>query len=987
MPAVFAAIGAAIGGQAGAFLIMYSTQLATAAYVLGTAAFSNAQRSRARRQALAQYNAAQVDRLANVASTTGKRQLVLGRCRVGGDVFFRGSVGAHNEKFVMAVAMAGHEIDAVEQIWFNDQAVTLDVDGWVQDEPYARTTRETRTLYSSLNQPAPAAPTEAVAGTIRQIDGADGGSGQTTFQIDVFTSYARVRWQLGTEDQAAHPQLLADFPTLWTADHRARGVAYLVVELFYDETAFPSGIPNVTATVRGARCFDPRTSTTVFTENPAIQARHVLLHPYFGKRTSLTAAEEARMVAAANACDVSHNYGAGAVPMYRSAYVCEFGTAARDVLDDLAQAMGGQWAHAAGEFHIRAGVYTAPVMSLTAADLATTTRAEDGSESSQPVAISTHRARVDKLNSITPVVWDAAQSYQRTPLTPLAPAALVAADGAVLSQEVDMPAVFYGQQAQHVAGISLRDARDPLIISAPFTLRAWPLELFDTVALTMPRYGWSSKPFTVLGRSLNADGRVDLTLKETAAAIYQPDASFVPSGYAQNTALPDPWNIAAPVLYTPESGTAHLLLQADGTVVSRVRVSWAPVADVSVLQAGGLLLEWAPLLGDGQPLAWQALPLINPADGGAYIADAQDGARIVIRARLRNSLALGNWSLVQYHTVVGKTEPPPPFDVFDIRAQPDGTRQYNYGYTTTQRPVDWQGAEIRYLPGTVGSPVWESMAPLQDDQTFYTASPVELNAPLEGTWTFACRSRDTTGNISTALVRSITLARRRSGSTYQEVPHDPAWPGTLSSLVRVGAVLEAASATTWATLPSTWDAWTQWAVSPASTGNYITPGVDLETVVAGQVDATVQALGTVTVELSTSANGATWGAWQPAANVFTARWVRLRITVAATGPAPLATLQRLEWRVSAEIQREYLNDVVISGLTGLYRLGTGDVRAPITGTYVVIRNATATVQDSRAGAWTVTRVDKSTTTGPRFRFYLDGVLTDPQFTDFEIEGI
>lgn len=339
------------------------------------------------------------------------------------------------------------------------------------------------------------------------------------------------------------------------------------------------------------------------------------------------------------------------------------------------------------------------------------------------------------------------------------------------------------------------------------------------------------------------------------------------------------------------------------------------------------------------------------------------------------------------YDVQGLREPPPPFDVFNVLAQPDGTRQFNFSYTTTPRPLDWEGAEIRYLPGTVASPVWDSMAPLQDDQTFYTASPVELNAPLEGTWTFACRSRDTTGNVSMPLVRSITLARRRSGSTYQEVPHDPAWPGTLSSLVRVAGVLEAASATTWATLPSTWDAWTPWAVSPAASGSYITPGLDLETVVAGQVDATVQALGAVTVELSTSADGTTWGAWQPAANVFTARWVRLRITVAANGPAPLATLQRLEWRVSAEIQREYLNDVVISGLTGLYRLGTGDVRAPIARTYLVIRNAVATVQDSRAGSWTVTRVDKSTTTGPRFQFYLNGTLTDPQFTDFEIEGI
>lgn len=339
------------------------------------------------------------------------------------------------------------------------------------------------------------------------------------------------------------------------------------------------------------------------------------------------------------------------------------------------------------------------------------------------------------------------------------------------------------------------------------------------------------------------------------------------------------------------------------------------------------------------------------------------------------------------YDVLGLREPPPPFDVFSVLAQPDGTRQYNFAYTSTQPPVDWAGAEIRYLAGTHLAPEWAAMEPLQDERTFYTASPVELNAPLEGDWTFACRSRDTTGNTSSLLVRTITLAKRRSGSTYQEVPHDPAWPGALASLVRVGGELEAASATTWATLPATWDAWTQWAMSPAASGSYTTPGLDLETTIAGQVDAIVQALGTTTVELSTSADGSTWGAWVPASDVFTARWVRLRVTVAATAGAPLATLQRLEWRVSAEVKREYINDVVPSSLAGAYRIGTGDVRAPIEKTYTVIRAATATVQDSRAGSWTVTRVDKSTTTGPRFRFYLGAVLTDPQFVDFDIEGI
>jgi hypothetical protein len=85
-------------------------------------------------------------------------------------------------------------------------------------------------------------------------------------------------------------------------------VAYLICEFDYDETAFPSGLPNVSAIIRGAKLYDPRTATTVWSENPALMVRHVLTHPQFGKRTSMTAAEDARITAAANACDASTVY-------------------------------------------------------------------------------------------------------------------------------------------------------------------------------------------------------------------------------------------------------------------------------------------------------------------------------------------------------------------------------------------------------------------------------------------------------------------------------------------------------------------------------------------------------------------------------------------------------------------------------------------------------------------------------------------------------
>ena len=1013
--AVSGAIAVSTAVAIGSFVATYGSAILLA----GSLAYSASKQRRAARQARSQYNAAQVDRTVTVGGTTQPRLLLMGRVRVGGFVAFRGSVGAYKEKFVMLVALAGHELDAVEQIYLNDTPVTLDAGGWVQTAPYAlsrtETARKAFTAGASTltldHDPLPGSITVTV-----KVDQSDRGRVKTEsllftvsgrvvtlsagpwvppnalsspaplvdYQHTTLTSKARITVHLGAPGQAADAGVIADFPPLWTADHPGDDTAYLKCEYWYDETAYPSGMPAVTAVVRGARIFDPRTATTAWSDNPALMQRHTLLHPYFGKRAALTAAEEARIVAAANACDIAHSYGEGAVPMFRAGIAVPYGTAARDVLDDLAQAMGGQWAYAQGEFHTRAGVYTAPVLSLGEADLAVVRRDADGSTSRRAISISPHTERVSKVNTITPRIWDAAQGSQLVTLAPVSAPALVARDGAELVQELQLPAISYAQQAQHVCGILLRDSRDPLTVTLPFKLTAYRVELFDVIALTLARYGWTAKPFVVLSRSWDVGGGLLLTLKETAAAIYQPDAAFVASGYAQNTSLSNPWEIEPPTVLSITSGTSELQLQADGTVLTRVRVAWAPVQDLQVLQGGAVELQWAAL--GGTDLQWSTVTA-NPYETSAYIAGAADGAMLLLRLRTRSPLAVSDWGPQQSHAVVGQTEPPPAFDFFEIKAQPDGTRQYNFGYTTTPQPVDWLGAEIRYLAGTHAAPAWAAMERLQDDATHYTASPVELNAPLEGEWTFACRSIDRSRNLSPALVRTITLSRRRSGSTYAEVPHDAAWPGTLASMVRVGDVLEAASATTWATLPATWDAWTSWAVSPAANGSYTTPGLDLEATIAGQVDATVQALGTTTVELSTSADGSTWSAWGPASEVFTARWVRLRVTVAATGPAPLATLQRLEWRISSEVKREYLNDVVPATLAGAYRIAVGDVRAPIEKTYTVIRAATATVQDSRAGTWSVTRVDKDTTTGPRFRFYLGAVLTDPQFVDFDIEGI
>ncbi|MDM0024069.1 phage tail protein [Variovorax saccharolyticus] len=733
--------------------------------VMGSLALSHYQKRKAERAARAEFDASQVDRLANVPSTVAPRELVLGKVRKGGHVFFRGSTGIFKETFVSCIALAAHEIDDVEQIYFNGEPIDVDGSGNVLTAPFARFFTETagqQMFTTTATLPANYTPGSAfvvrtkvggsqadainesvpysISGSTLSIDTPDLTFTYTLgYQTTTLFSLAVIRWYLGAPGQASDARLQQLFPGVWTPAHRADGIAYLICEFRYDETAMPSGLPNVTARIRGAKVYDPRSGLTAFTENPALMMRHVILHPQFGKRTSVSAAEDARLVAAANACDTAINYGTGSVAMYRAATVMPFGATARDALDDLAQAMGGQWAYAAGEFFARAGVYQAPVLALGDADLAVVQRAGDGSTSQNPITISTHRPRNDKINTVVARIWDQAAGYVQTPIAPYRSDALVAADGAELLQEVTMPAVFYAAQAYHVAGIMLRDSRDPLTVTLPFKLTAYPVQLFDSVTLTLARYGWVAKEFQVLGRTFLADGVVQLTLKETAAAIYQYGAGFVPSGYASNSVLPKPWEIAPPVLTSVSSGTSELIVQSDGTIVTGVRVTWALVPDMTVQSGGNVELQYM-VWPDG---AWRSITVPGGDTQGVF-SGVPDGVVIVIRARSRNSLAVSDWGTQWWHAVIGKTEPPPNIEEMTISGSV-------LSWNLPRRVPDLAGFIFRFHYGN--NLDWGSATPLHTG--VITQSPYDLATRPSGVVTIMGKALDTTGNESPATANIV----------------------------------------------------------------------------------------------------------------------------------------------------------------------------------------------------------------------------------------
>src|SRR4030065_2704222 len=95
---------------------------------------------------------------------------------------------------------------------------------------------------------------------------------------------------------------------------------------------------------------------------------------------------------------------------------------------------------------------------------------------------------------------------------------------------------------------------------------------------------------------------VDPTRGETAAGVYDWNSGEETLiDLAPNTNLPNPNVIDKPENLTAASGTQHLYLRNDGTVFSRVQLTWTPTTDANGLSDGFFEIEYrkqASLVGD-----------------------------------------------------------------------------------------------------------------------------------------------------------------------------------------------------------------------------------------------------------------------------------------------------------------------------------------------------------------------------------------------------
>jgi hypothetical protein len=127
----------------------------------------------------------------------------------------------------------------------------------------------------------------------------------------------------------------------------------------------------------------------------------------------------------------------------------------------------------------------------------------------------------------------------------------------------------------------LQQQREQVTVSGRFGLRAFQVQVGDTVTITNPRLGWTNKEFEVVTWTFTLTQdmalEVQMTLRETSSAVYvsTPGAVFE----ANNTALPSPFlNVAPQNLQAVTSA----FIATDGTYVNSIDVTWDAANDAFV---------------------------------------------------------------------------------------------------------------------------------------------------------------------------------------------------------------------------------------------------------------------------------------------------------------------------------------------------------------------------------------------------------------------
>lgn len=749
---LFLTVGVAHADPVTSFLatkIIAGITIGQVLFTVGSMIYGASQQRRAEKKAKEEeqrrkdaYNAGLRDRLTQIASEV-PHTYIYGRARVGSAVVAIFSSGSRDEYKHLVCVHAAHECDAFEE-WYigGKKLAALDGSGWVTAAPFFTTS--THDVWESHAVPEFTLAHDPVPGSVyvyTQVR--DEGTVQcqftidgrnvvvtpppfATFPLDVSYQYTQgnpfvnVRTHLGTGDDPADAYLMSVTGGQWPATAVLRGYCYSVITLNLNEPEFQGGLPTIETVIRGRKLYDPRTETTAWSQNPPLVIRDYLTSEIC--KVDADDIPDDAVIAAANVCDEEHAFG----KRYTFNGSITSDQSKNDVLEGMAQSMAG--GICSTTWDMWAGKYVAPIMALSQDDIV------------GELAITPGLSHADIYNGVKGQFCSPENNYVINDFKPYQNAAYVAADGGdELWSNIDFPYTNSLQRVHNLCRIFVEDQRNGYTVKGLFKVKTWRLRPGSRVTLTSALFGWSSKVFRITDKKDNPSGMVELTMKEDGESIWDFADAVVPDE-TPNTNLPDPFYVPKIASVTCQSGT-NLLIAKDGTVISRVQVSWPAVQSQSVQSNGLIEVEWRKVDTDVYNKA-----SVSGNETSTFISPAEDGAWYVVRVRSVNAYLniKADWTYAQPHQVVGKTAPPGNMQQLSI----SGTKLS----WAINSELDIAGSRFRFHYGNNRD--WGTAAPLHEG--LIVASPFDLVTRPAGMVTIMGKWVDTSGNESVTAAYIVT---------------------------------------------------------------------------------------------------------------------------------------------------------------------------------------------------------------------------------------
>lgn len=556
-------------------------------------------------------------RMQTLRSAVQPHRVIYGLCKTGGVLVYAESHGENNKYITLVVCFASHEVDEILEVILNDRVstdltFTLHTDA-IPEESYAT---EDGTV--TITSPGVAATDEP---------------------------YVTVTKYTGTQTQTADPLLVGLPSGLWTANHTLTGRAYAVVTIRQHETMFPTGLPNITAFIRGNnQIYDPATATTGYSNNWALCVRDYLTKPY-GLNAPAADINETAAIAARNICAETVELARANISdeiLYEPRYTLNgsftVDNTPTSIINEMLAAAYGAITWTQGQYRIIPAAYYAPDMTFHGLNAAIPGLTE--SDLRGPIKVRPRSSMKDKFNTVKGT-YISRITWHETDFPTVTNALYVAEDGAEIVKDIQLSYITSPSAAQRIAKIILEKSRQGIVVDFPAQWSAFPLTVGDTVPITIAQLGWSQKIFTVRDWAMSSDGGVDLQLQEEASGIYAWDnAEETMVDLAPDTNLADPRFVTIPTGLT--AGEEIYSTNVPSILKSRAIITWsdsgAAQYEINYFPPNNTI--WAPL-----PFTTDTTCVVDDVIPGDY----------VFRVRAMNHLGVWSyWAPYLYKTILGK---------------------------------------------------------------------------------------------------------------------------------------------------------------------------------------------------------------------------------------------------------------------------------------------------------------------------------------------